>query len=226
MPDSSSQEFFLKNPLDMQNRSEDSPPTDVQTGRNDFWCVRPRPALRSSVMYRSGSSGVKNAQRPACVFSSYAAPPSAPALGKAPRHRKNTFLLARFLTIFAACLGVLFVSYIALEAVDGDVNLWPFGAESFIGAAKDQHVIGGQPFSVSFILALIQCFVMTAGAHLVMKHRARSALAADYPTLSAAFQMAEPWVQDLRDAPVLGHFFVGHHIKRQRKIYEHRGGRR
>ncbi len=48
---------------------------------------------------------------------------------------------------------------------------------------------------------------MTAGAHLVFGHRARSALGADVPIPLRAFTMAEPWVLDLKAPPVLGHLF-------------------
>ncbi len=110
--------------------------------------------------------------------------------------------MAKFFTILAACLGAVFVASIVLEAFDDDLDLWPFGSEDFTLGPQDPPSAGSQsvgPLAASN--AAIQCLVMTAGAHLVLGHRARSALATDYPTPSAAFNMAEFWAQDLKAAP-------------------------
>jgi hypothetical protein len=159
-------------------------------------------------MPRSESSSTKNTRGLACMSWPSAASPTTPTLAKGPKHRGNRFPVIEFLTILAACLWAVFVVSIVLEAFDDDLDLWPFGSEDSTLAPQDPPPTGGQcvgPFSASN--GAIQCFVMTAGAHLVVGHRARSALATDYPTASRAFNMAEPWVQDPKAAPLLGHLF-------------------
>ncbi len=160
-------------------------------------------------MSRSGSSIANNARGSAYVFSpSSIFPRRTPALGKAPKHRGNKFSVIELLPVLAACLGAIFVASIVLEAFDDDLDLWPFGFEDFTLAPQDPPPTGGQCVgALSASNDAIQCLVMSAGAHLVLGHRARSALATDYSTSSPAFNMVEPWVQDLKAAPVLGHLF-------------------
>ncbi len=133
-------------------------------------------------MPRSGSSGVQNARGPAYVFSPYPAPLRRPARGKLVMPRKHRAPLTTCLTILAASLGAVFAASIVLEALDDDLDLWPFGAEDFTVVPHADLVIGSQSFSALFALSTLQIFVMTAGAHLVLRHRARSALATAYPT--------------------------------------------
>ena len=158
-------------------------------------------------MSKSGPSVLQKAWGSACEFWPYAHPPRIPARGNVAKHRANKFPVTKFLTIFAACLSAVFVSSIVFEAFDSDLGLWPFGAEDFTVALQDQLVTGSQPFSVFFALNAIQCLVMSAGAHLVLRHRPRSALATDSLSISFVFNVAEPWWQNLNAAPVLGHFF-------------------
>jgi hypothetical protein len=97
------------------------------------------------------------------------------------------------LALLAACLGAVFISYIVLEALDGDLDLWPSGIDSFTIVPHADLVTGSQPFSVFFALNPTLCFVVTAGARMVSGHRARSALATDSPSIFTGFTMAEPW---------------------------------
>jgi hypothetical protein len=160
-------------------------------------------------MSKSGPSGVRKAWGSAYVSWPYTALPRTPPLSKVAKRRRDKFPVTKFLTILAACLGSVFVASIVLEAFDNDLDLWPFGTEDFTVVPHADLVIGSQPFSALFALGAIQVFVMTAGAHLVLRHRARSALATDSPTIFIAFNMAEPRWQGLNPAPVLGHFFGG-----------------
>jgi hypothetical protein len=158
-------------------------------------------------MAQRGPSGVQNARGPLYVFWPYAACPSKPALRKVAKHRRTRFPVTKTFTILAACLGALFISYIVLEALDGDLDLWPLGAENFTAASHADFVIASQPFSTFFALNPILWFVVTAGAHLVMRHRARSALPTDTPSILIAVTMAEPWGQSVNPALALGHLF-------------------
>ena len=158
-------------------------------------------------MPRCGSSGVQHGRGPAYAFSLSPARLRTPARGKGVMPRTHGLLLTRFLTLFAACLGAAFAAPLVLEAFDGDLDLWPVGAEDFTLAPHADLGIGGQPFSTVFALSALQSFVMTAGAHLVVRHRARSALVTDSPIPLRAFPMAEPWVLDRKSTPVLGHLF-------------------
>jgi hypothetical protein len=138
---------------------------------------------------------------------SYGKNPRAPALGLAPTHRGNKSPVAKVLTLLAACLGAVFAASVVLEAFDGDLDLCPFGAEDFTVEPHADLAIGSQPFSVFFALNPTLYFVVTAGAHLVVRYRARSALATDSPTIFIVFNMAEARWQGLNLAPALGHFF-------------------
>jgi hypothetical protein len=95
-------------------------------------------------------------------------------------------------------------TYIVVEAFNGDLDLWPFGAEDFLGAAHDSPLISGQVARTFFALQVTRCFVMTAGAHLVLTHRARSDLPTDIPSSSLAFNMADPRLRNLSASLVLG----------------------
>ncbi len=159
-------------------------------------------------MSKSGPSGVRKAWGSAYVSWPYTALPRTPPLSKVAKRQGNKFPVTKFLAILAACLGSVFVASIVLEAFDNDLDLWPFGAENFTVAAQDQPATSGQPFSVSFALNPLLWFVVTAGAHLVIRHRARSALATDSPSIFVVSTMAEPRWQGLNPAPALGHLFL------------------
>jgi hypothetical protein len=115
------------------------------------------------------------------------------------------FLFVGCLVVLTVCLAVGFVACIVLEAFDLDPDLWPFGARDFNVAFQAQHLIGGPAAGAIAVLIAIQCFVKTAGAHLVWRHRARSDLAAVRPSICIAFTVAEPWWLYVMVTPVLGH---------------------
>ena len=115
-----------------------------------------------------------------------------PSIGKLTKRRRSRLLAAKFLSISAACLSALLGMYIVMEAFDGDLDLWPFGAEDFLSVAHDFPLASGQAAQLLFALPATWCFVMTAGAHLALRHRARSDLPTDVPSRSLAFNMAEP----------------------------------
>ncbi len=109
-------------------------------------------------------------------------------------HHSHQLPAIKFLALVAACLGVVFVSSIACEAFDSDLDLWPFGVEDFSGAAHAQCPTGSQLIGGVWALHAILSMLVTAGACLVLHHRARSALAADAPAISVRRSgMAEPW---------------------------------
>ncbi len=109
-------------------------------------------------------------------------------------HRRAHFPLTTCLISFAACLGALFAASIVLEAFDADLALWPCGNGDFMAAPHGQ--LGrGAPGAWAFpALQTILGFVMTVGALMVARYRARSAIASDAPSISVMpFTMAEPW---------------------------------
>jgi hypothetical protein len=120
--------------------------------------------------------------------------------------RGRRFLLIRLLVIGAACLAAVLVTGIVLEAFDSDLDLWPFGAEDFIVASPDAPVMGGQPAGSLAALNVVQGFVISAGTHLVLQHRARNALATDRPSFFSSYSMAEPREPHLDASLALGHF--------------------
>jgi hypothetical protein len=123
------------------------------------------------------------------------------------KHQGRRFLIAKFLGIGAVCLAAVLTAGIALEAFDDDLDLWPFGAEDCTVAPHGQPVTDGQTVGPPVGLPAGHCFVNAAGAHLVLRHRARSALAANRPFNFPPFSMAEP--RELSPTPALGlgHFF-------------------
>jgi hypothetical protein len=118
------------------------------------------------------------------------------------------FLVTRLLVIGAACLAVVLVAGIVLEAFDSDLDLWPFGAEDFTVAADSSSPTEVQPYQGCASLNPISCFVRPAGAHLIVQHRARGALVSESPSFLLAFNVAEPREQNSKAALPLGHFFV------------------
>ncbi len=97
------------------------------------------------------------------------------------------------MALLAACLALGMVASIVLEAFDGDSDLWPFGTESFITAAHGESLTGSHLIGSVPALNAVLCTLMTAGAYLVLRHRARSALAADHSPVAMVSKMAEPW---------------------------------
>lgn len=121
--------------------------------------------------------------------------------------RGRSFPITTCLGIAAVCLAAVFVGFITLEAFDGDPDLWPFGGEHGTVTADASSPVAVQPLQGRVALTAILCVVMTAGAHLVAQHRARSALAADSALLFTLLDMAEPRESTSAALPVLGHFF-------------------
>ncbi len=108
----------------------------------------------------------------------------------APRQNGHRSTL---LILLAGCLvaglGVPFV----FQAFGGDPDLCPFGAEDFIVAAQCQSLPRAQLIGGVSALSPLLSALMTAGAYLVLRHRARSALATDSPSISIATRVAELW---------------------------------
>ena len=93
----------------------------------------------------------------------------------------------------AACLGALFAVCVVIEAFDADLALWPVGSENFT-VAPAGHLASGARGACAFSgLLAAYGFVVSAGAHLVARYRARSALATDPPSTFVGFHRAEPW---------------------------------
>ncbi len=88
-------------------------------------------------------------------------------------------LIAGSFALLTACLLTGLLACIVLEALDGDLDLWPFGAEDFNVTASDQPLMGSQLLGGILALTVVLRTLMTAGAYLVLRHRARSALASD-----------------------------------------------
>jgi amino acid transporter len=111
----------------------------------------------------------------------------------ATREPRHGFPTAKLITILAACLAIAILAFLALEAFDGDPDLAPFGMKCFTAKSPFQFVMSSQPISAFSALMSILCFMMTAGAYLVLRYRARSALVADLPSISIALNVAESW---------------------------------
>ncbi len=109
-------------------------------------------------------------------------------------HRKPQVPLTSYLASIAACLGALLAASIVLEAFDADLALWPSGTEDFTAAPHTRLGCGARGAGAFPALQAAYGFVMTAGALLVARYRARSAIASDAPSISVMpFTMAEPW---------------------------------
>jgi hypothetical protein len=103
------------------------------------------------------------------------------------------FLLAGFLVLLPVCLTLGFVAFIVLETFGLDPDLRPFGTEDFEVDLQKLFAAGLPSVRVFSGLAAMHCFVAPAGAHLILRHRARSALATDNSTVPIASNVAEPW---------------------------------
>ncbi len=93
----------------------------------------------------------------------------------------------------AACLATGFVVCIVLFAFDPGPDLWPFGAESFSIESNGLWTTSIPLYIASTTRTTVWGFVTTAGAHIVLRYRARSALATDSPHISLASDLAELW---------------------------------
>ena len=110
----------------------------------------------------------------------------------APQHG-NHIALATYLTRVAACVGALFAACIVCEAFDTDLAPWPFGTEYFTVASVGPLASGARGACAFSGLLAAYGFVMAAGALLVVRYRARSALATDEWSTFVEFHRAEPW---------------------------------
>jgi hypothetical protein len=162
---------------------------------------------RDSMMITNGAVGWQRACGPAVLVLPEGALRRPSALHRIARGQGKGFLLAGWLIVLTACVAVGFVAYIVLEAFDLDPDLWPFETQESNLAFQAQPLTGGPSVGVLASLDAIQCFVITAGAHLVRRHRARSDLVIAHPCVSIAFNMAEPRWLHLLDIPALGHSF-------------------
>ncbi len=96
------------------------------------------------------------------------------------------------LVLVAGCMVVAFaVSFMAVT-FEGDSDLWPFGADDYSIAARGQSPVGRQSIGGVLGLTVACCTLMTAGACLVLQHRARSALTTESSRTPIASSMAEP----------------------------------
>ncbi len=132
------------------------------------------------------------------------------------------FLVAGSWALLAACLALGMVASIVLEAFDGDSDLWQFGAEDFEITAPGGFLTATQPIGGVSALNGVLCTLMTAGAYLVLRHRARSALPIYGPPTSVAFAKAESWSRRLpvtEDSAI----FIFYYCRRAASIT---GGRR
>lgn len=134
-----------------------------------------------------------------------------PPLSGIPFHFRRTmedrrrFLRGKGLRVTLTCLVAALGAFVLLEAFDADVALWPIGAEDCTAAGDALTSAAVLPLQESASLNPFPGFGLTAGTRLVAHHRARSALATDRSLFFHSLNVAEPWRQDLKDAPVLGH---------------------
>lgn len=138
--------------------------------------------------------GMREAWESGGVISAAAPAPRLPARQSVCPQHKPRFPLTKSLPSLAACLSTLFAVSLALEAFDADLTLWPLGTEDFT-ASQDSHLVRGAQGAGAFPpLRVAYGFVMTAGALLVVRYRARSALATDAPSVTVMLSTtAEPW---------------------------------
>ncbi len=90
---------------------------------------------------------------------------------------------ASTLVLLALCFCTGLLTYMVLDAFDGNIDLWPDGASDFVTPTHNSPMMGDSLLDALHHLFTVQCFVMTAGAYLVSCYRARSALATDPATL-------------------------------------------
>jgi hypothetical protein len=147
----------------------------------------------SAAVARGGLSGMHKAWVSVCVFLGPAPLPKPPANRNAAPHHGNQASLTTYLIRVAACVGALFAACIVIEVFDADLALWPFGSEDFVVAPAGYLGSGTQASPTLSALHSAYGFVVAAGAHLVVRYRARSALAADQPSEFVVFHRAEPW---------------------------------
>ncbi len=143
---------------------------------------------------RGGPPGTQKTRESAGIFLAFASVPGASTCRTIAPHRRPHVAPRICLASFVASLAALFVASILLEALDGDVALWPRGAGNLTAAPHGNLVRNAQDAGAFPALQWAFRFVKTAGALLVMRYRARSALATDAPFLTVMpFTLAEPW---------------------------------
>lgn len=123
------------------------------------------------------------------------------------KHQGRRFLVTKGLGIAAACMAAGLVAFIAVEAFDADVSLWPVGTEEFMGTANASSPADVEPLQCSTALTAIPVCVIATGAHPIAQHLAQSALATDDPSISPPHNVAERREVCLAAAPRLGHFY-------------------
>ena len=122
------------------------------------------------------------------------------------KNQGRRLLVTRGLGIAAACVAAGFLAFIAVEAFDADIALWPVGPEESVVAATASSPADVEPLRCPTALTAIPACVIATGAHLIAQNRARSALATDDPSISPLHNMAECRETCLAAAPMLGHF--------------------
>ncbi len=133
--------------------------------------------------------------------------PSDPTDARSPHSLRRPHI-HKLTGLSAGCLAIGFLACIMLWALDPGPDLWPSGAEYFSVESDGLWLTSVVLYGASAILTAIWVFVITAGAHVVLRHRARSALGADSPHISSlAFSLAEPWDPTQID-PELGHIIL------------------
>ncbi len=158
------------------------------------WSASVRAMPKSSTEAPDGPSGMRVVWQFARVSLIYARAPKIPARPPVASHRKPHFPIASFISTIAACLGALLAASIVLEAFDADLALWPSGTGDFTAASHTRLGCDARGAGAFPALQAAYGFVMTAGALLVARYRARSAIASDAPSISVMpFTMAEPW---------------------------------
>jgi hypothetical protein len=163
---------------------------------------------RNAAAARSGLSVIHQIGRWVRVIRMCALVSRNPTHRKLPPHRNTQFLFTSDLTHVAACLAMIFVSCVVLEAFDKDIALWPFGTEEFTALPQD-HIVSAVYDACAFSAPrAANRFVMTAGAQLVLRYRARSGLGADGPVNLVVFHWAEPWGVTATGAPALGPYVL------------------
>jgi hypothetical protein len=160
--------------------------------------------LGSAAGIPSGPSGREGVRLCSCLVAPFVPCLRTPARRNLALHNRNHFPLFTCLASLTACLGAVFGSFIVLEASDGDLELWPCGADTFTAASGGHLLGGGQATDVLTAVLAVCAFVITAGAYLVLRYRARSALATNNSCNSLRGSWPSPGAVAVTRAPALG----------------------
>jgi hypothetical protein len=179
--------------------------------------------LRDPMMIITGAAGLQRTCGPAVLLFPVGVVGRPPTRRRFAKPQETGLLLAGCLAVLTACLAVGFVLCIVFEAFDRDLALWPPGTEDFHVASHALPLTDGQSVGVLASLDAVQCFVITAGAHLVRRHRARSSLVIAHPLVLLTLNVAEPRWSNLLDTLALGHAFSW--IRTMAASYADNGGR-